>query len=50
MFDFSLPPSTAVLPIEGHDVAPPDLSHALTHMVATQQVFGIEGDTPQPPK
>jgi hypothetical protein len=50
MFDFSLPPSTAVLPIEGHDVAPPDLSHALTHMVATQQVFAKIGDTlpPQP--
>jgi hypothetical protein len=50
MFDFSLPPATAVLPIEGHDVAPPDLSHALTHMVATQQVFAKIGDTlpPQP--
>jgi hypothetical protein len=48
MLDFSLPPAIAVLPIEGHDVVPSNLPHAPAHSVVTQQVFGIEGDTPPP--
>jgi hypothetical protein len=48
MFDFSLPPTIAVLPIEGHDVVPPNLLHAPAHMVAMQQVFAMDGDTPPP--
>jgi hypothetical protein len=48
MFDFSLPPTIAVLPIEGHDVVPPNLLHAPAHSVVTLQVFAIIGDTPPP--
>jgi hypothetical protein len=42
MFDFSLPPATAVLPIEPHDFQAPSLH-------PNAQVYGYTSDSPPPP-
>jgi hypothetical protein len=53
MFDFALPPATAVLPIEAHDLSAPGAatSHPATSLFTGSSMvisYGTVGDAPYP--